>query len=153
MISLGDQYFSQELFSQAKEVLKKITTHKGFSFLDEELRFYILIFEVVNAYESKDYKFAEVRYKYIRKVFRHFLKDDFYSKAVKFLDIVMRMNTAAMENKKVFLKAAYKNFTSEFSNSEIGDNQVIIYETYLQSKLEEKSYYQLLVEEVGVKAR
>ncbi|MEM6766627.1 MAG: hypothetical protein AAF824_09570 [Bacteroidota bacterium] len=153
LISLGDQYFSQELFSKAKEVLKKITTHKGFSFLDEELRFYILIFEVVNAYESKDYKFAEVRYKYIRKVFRHFLKDDFYSKAVKFLDIVMRMNTAAIENKKVFLKAAYKNFTSEFNNSEIGDNQVIIYEIYLQSKLEEKSYYQLLVEEVGQKAR
>lgn len=149
LISLADQYFSQESFSQAEELIRKIVAHKGFSLLDEELRFYILIFEIVNSYEAGDYKYAESRFKALKKTFRHFLRDDFYGKAKKFLEIVIRLNTAAKEGKNVFLKAAYKNFKSEFAPSEIGDNQVILYEVYLRSKLEEGSYYQLMCEEVA----
>lgn len=149
LISLADQYFSQGRFQDAADLIKKIMAYKGFSMLDEELRFYILIFEIVNSFESGDFKYAESRFKVLKKSFRHFLKDDFYAKAKKFLEIVMRLNTAAREGKSVFLKAAYKHFKSEFAPSEIGDNQVILYEVYLRSKLEERSYYQLLCEEVA----
>lgn len=149
LISLSDQYFSQERFKEASDLIKKIVAHKGFALLDEELRFYILIFEIVNSYEAGDYKYAESRFKALKKSFRHFLKDEFYTKAKKFLEIVMRLNTAAREGKSVFLKSAYKHFKSEFAPSEIGDNQVILYEVYLRSKLEERPYYQLLCEEVA----
>ena len=60
----------------------------------------------------------------------------------------MRLNTAAIEGRKVFLKSAYKNYMSEFGPSEIGDNKVILYEVYLLSLLEGKPYYQLFIEEV-----
>lgn len=149
LISLADQYFSEERFEEAKEVLNKIISHRGINSLDEELRFYIHIFEVVNAYEAKAYDLAESRHKHMRKAFRNLLRDDFYAKARRFLEVVMRLNTAAVEGKKVFLKSAYKNFANDFPRSEIGDNQVIIYEVYLKSKLEERSYYQLLCEEVN----
>ncbi len=153
LISLADQYFSESCYDRAKETLEKIISHSGFNVLDEELRFYIHIFEIVNAYEAKDFELADTRYRLLRKQFRYLLKDEFYAKAKRFIDLVMRMNTAAIEGKRVFLKAAYKNFVNEFQGSEIGDNQVIIYETYLKSKLEEKSYYDLLVDEVSRKAR
>jgi len=152
LLSLADQYFSQHEFEKAAEVLKKITAHKGFSYLDEEVRLYIKIFEVVNSFEAGNYQYAEQCFKAIKKSFRSLLKDDFYQKPKKFLEILMRLNSAAMEGRKVFLKAAYRNFVSDFPASEIGDNQIILYEVYLKSKLEEKSYYKLLCEEVAKRA-
>ena len=65
---------------------------------------------------------------------------------------MVRLNNAAIEGKKVFLKAAYKNFIETYPKSEIGENQIILYEIYLLSKLsEEHSYYELLNEEVKTK--
>ena len=146
LISRADQFFSQELYSKAQETIRKIKAHKGYSFLDEELRFYIHIFEIVNCFEARDCKSAESSFKSLRKTYKPFFKDDFYGKAVKFIEIVMRMNTAAVEGKKVFIKSAYKNFIASYPSSEIGDNQIFPYEIYLQSKLDdEDNYYQLLL--------
>ena len=151
-LSLADQYFSQSLFPQALEVLKKVIKHKNFSFFDEELRFYIHIFELVNSYEAGTYERTNELYKKLKKSFKHFLKDDFYGKARKFVELVMRLNQAEIEGKRVFLKSAYKNFVADYHKSEIGDNQIILYEVYLQSKLEERPYYELLCEEVEKRA-
>ena len=149
LISLADQYFSQELYVKVIEVVKKIRTHPRVNFLDEELRFYVSIFEIVNLYEAGLYSRASTAYKRLRKTYKHFLKDEFYTKGRKFLELVMRLNTAAIEGKKVFLKSAYRQFTEQFQTSEIGDNQIILYEVYLYSRLEPgKSYYELLCEEV-----
>lgn len=149
LISQSDQFFSQELYVQALETIHKIKAHKGFLAVDDELRFYVHIFEIVNLFESRNYKLAESSYKFLRKAFKSFLKDDFYVKAKKFVEILMRMNTAAMEGKSVFIKSAYKNFTSKFPPSEIGDNQIIPYEIYLASRVDENvSYYDLFLAEI-----
>jgi len=149
MISLADQYFSQELHSKSADVIRKIKEHSGVGYLDEELRFYVAIFEIVNLFEARAYEDALKLNKVLRKRYKNFIKDDFYGKAQKFLELVVRLITAATEGKKVFLKAAYKNFIETYPKSEIGDNQIILYEVYLLSKLsEEKSYYELLCEEV-----
>ncbi len=147
-LSMADQYFSQMLFPQALELLKKVISHKNFSYFDEELQFYVHIFEIVISYEAGNYQKTTQLYKKLRKNFKRFIKDEFYAKAYKFLEIVIRMNQAEIEGKRVFLKSAYKNFVSEYPKSEIGDNQIILYEVYLLSKLEERPYYELLLEEV-----
>lgn len=153
LLSLADQYFSQNKFEEAAEIVKKITGHKGFSYLDEEVRLYIKIFEVVNSYEAQHYSYTETCYQSIKKSFRSLLRDEFFQKPRKFLEIVMRLNTAAIEGRNVFLKAAYRNFVSDFPASEIGDNQIILYEVYLKSKLEEDTtYYELLCKEVEKRA-
>lgn len=152
LISLSDQYFSQGLHSKAADVIRKIKAHSGVGYLDEELRFYVAIFEIVNLFEARAYQDAQKLNKALRKRYKHFLKDEFYSKAQKFLELVVRLINAELEGKKVFLKAAYKNFIETFPKSEIGENQIILYEVYLLSKLsEEKSYYELLCEEVKTK--
>ncbi|MDX2249751.1 MAG: hypothetical protein SF052_23405 [Bacteroidia bacterium] len=147
LISHADQFFSQEMYNKAVEAIRKIKTHKGFMMVDEELRLYVNVFEIVNFYEAKEYKQAESAWRSLKKNFKSLLKDDFYARATKFVAIVMRLNTAAMEGKTVFIKSAYKNFVTQFSPSEIGDNQIIPYEVYLASKLEgSKSYFQLFIE-------
>ncbi|MEO0473110.1 MAG: hypothetical protein AAF206_26075, partial [Bacteroidota bacterium] len=141
--------FSQEAFGKALDAVGQIRSHKGFQVLDEELRLFVTIFQIVNLYEDGQYKSAETQFKKLRKTYKTLLKEPFYAKAKKFLDIVMRLNRAAIEGKSVFLKSAYNHFVKDFPSSEVGDNQIIMYELYLAAKLEDdKTYYQMLCEAV-----
>jgi hypothetical protein len=153
LISLADQRFSENHYGGALQTIEQIQKHKVFNGLDGEVRFYVQIFKLVNLFEAQEYKLAEKDYKSLKKRFKAFLKDEFYAKARRFLEILMRLNRAAIEGKKVFLKSAYQHFTNDYPPSEIGGNQIIQYEIYLRSKLEESSYYQLLRESVEKKSR
>lgn len=146
LISQADQYFSQEVYTKAFETVQEITQHSKYNTLDPEMQFYLYIFELVNAYEAKNYGFVESNYKRFKKKFKAQLKDDYYSKAQRFVEIIIRLNTAAIEGKKVFLNSAYKKFTTEFPVSEVSDNQIIMFEVYLRAKLEERPYYEVFTE-------
>ncbi|MEL6589534.1 MAG: hypothetical protein AAFQ68_05615, partial [Bacteroidota bacterium] len=153
LISRADQYFKEGDYTQALAQIKEITTQKVFQEVDIELRFYVRVFELINLHESGQYKQCMAAYKSLRKKYKSILKDDFYAKADRFLDILMRMARAKVEGKRVFLKSAYRNFVDEYPASEVGDNQIMPYEVYLRAKLEEKSYYQLFLEWVQHKKR
>ncbi len=154
LISLSDQHFNQGNYEQALLTIKEIGSHKIFQTMDIELRFYIRVFELVNFFEAGKHKQVATSFKAIRKKYRTLLKDEFYGKAERFLDILMRMSKAQIEGKKVFLKSAYRHFMDSFPASEVGDNQIIPYEIYLQAKLEEdKNYYDLLRDWIRKKAR
>lgn len=145
LISLADQQFCEEKYTAAGETLDQVMAHEAYQELDAELQFYIQVFQLVVLFEAGLHDTVSHSFKRFRKKFRAFFKDEFYTKAAKFLEILIRMNTAAIEGRKVFLKAAYRNFTDEFPPSEIGDNQVILYELYLHSKLDgAPSYYEAL---------
>ena len=148
LISQADLYFNQELYAQAFDALRQILEHKKFSTLDEGVQFYLHIFELVNSYEAKNFGYTEDRHKSFKKKFKKMLKDEYYAKAAKFVDLLMRLNTAAIEQKRVNLKSAYKNFIKEFPESEIGDTTAIMYEVYPRSKVEEKTYFEAFREEV-----
>lgn len=148
LISQADLYFNQELYAQAFDALRQILEHKKFSTLDEGVQFYLHIFELVNSYEAKNFGYTEDRHKSFKKKFKKMLKDEYYAKAAKFVDLLMRLNTAAIDQKRVNLKSAYKNFIKEFPESEIGDTTAIMYEVYLRSKVEEKTYFEAFREEV-----
>lgn len=152
MISLADQYFCQHLYSHALEVIHKINAHAKYEKLDEEMRFYLIIFEMVVSYESHNYGLVDNLYQKLKSNYKPLLKDDNYEKANRFVDILLRMNQAALEGKKTFLKSAYKNFL-EFPSSEISSNQIIFYELYLQALAEGKSYYSLFCNYVATEGK
>ncbi len=151
LISLADQHFSSQVYTEALATIEQVLKHKSFSFLDEEVRFYVHVFQLVNQYESGAYKQVEKSYQSLRKRFKPILKDEFYARSTRFLEILMRLNRAEIEGKKVFLKSAYQHFSNDFPPAEIGSNQIIQYEVYLQSKLNEESYYALLLKMVQKK--
>lgn len=149
LISRADQYFSQEAYDECLQIITSIKTHTAFQLLDRELKFYAHVFEVVTQYEAGHHLEVTKGSRSLRKKFKDLLKDEFYAKARKFLDLIHRLNEAALTGKRVFIKAAYKNFVKEFPRTEIGDNQIILYEVYLRSKLQDEgSYYELLCEAV-----
>lgn len=148
-LSLADLYFSRMEHDKSADELDRIISLDHFSKIGEEIRLYIYIFEIVNSYEMGEHERADEQYRNLKKNFKQLLKDDFYIKPRKFVDIVIRMNQAAQEGRKVFLKSAFKSFDGEFAAGEFGDNSVILYDVYLRSKLEQRPYYRLLLEEVA----
>jgi len=149
LISLADQHFCQRQYDHAVNILEKLIQRSYFPGIESEIRFYVKIFRLVNLYEAGRYDEVESSYKGMKKNFRSLMKDEDYAKASRFLDILLRLNTAEKEGRKVFLKSALKGFNEEFTPSEIGDNEIILYELYLRSKLEpHKNYYELLLEKV-----
>lgn len=150
LISLADQYFCQQDYALSTETIIKIGDLPGNGTLDEELSMFIQVFKVVTQFEAKRHKEANKLIKTLRKKYKKFLKDEFYAKTDRFIEIVGRMNTAELEGKRMMLKAAVDGFLQEFPDSEIGGNEIIMYDLYLQSKLENsQTYYQLLIKEAG----
>jgi hypothetical protein len=85
----------------------------------------------------------------IRKMFRNQLKDDEYRREAKFLQILLRINKGVTTDLNVNLMEAYKQFTASYPPSEVGGNEIIMYENYLQSKLEERPYYEIYCQEIA----
>ncbi len=148
LLSQADIYFSQEVFAQAFETIRQILSHPKFSSLDVAVQFYLHIFELVISYEAKNFGYTDTRYAQFRKKYKRMLKDEEYAHALRFVDIIMRLNVAAIEGKKVFIKSAYRHFKEDFPPSEIGDTETIMYEVYLRAKVEGKSYYEAFQEEI-----
>ena len=142
---MADQYFCQNEFDKAVWILEELIQKDHFPKIEEEIRYYVKIFRLINLFESGRYDEVETSYKGMRKSFRSLMKDEDYAKPTRFLEILLRLNTAEKEGKKVFLKSAYKGFVEEFNASEIGDNEIILYELYLQAKLNPRATYHELL--------
>lgn len=154
LISLADQQFCQEEFLKATQTIEKLESHAGAQQLDKELMLYIQIFKSILLYESGETEQTEKQISGLRKKFKKLLKDEFYGKADRFLELISRLNTARKEGKRVMLRSAYESYVKEFDRSEIGGNEIIMYELFLQSKVEEDtSYYQLLTAEAESQTR
>ena len=149
LLSQADIHFSQEVFAKAFETIRQILSHKKFSSLDVVVQFYLHIFELVISFEAKNFGYTDTRHSQFKKKYKRMLKDDEYARAVRFVEIIMRLNQAAIEGKKVFIKSAYRHFIDDFPPSEIGDTETIMYEVYLRAKVEEKSYYEAFQEEIA----
>ncbi|WNJ21178.1 hypothetical protein [Pontibacter sp. G13] len=149
LISMVDLLFCKSLHPQASEVFLQIKAHKGYVQLGEELQFYVQIYELVNLYQGRNYEDAERQHKAFKKSCKKLLKDEFFQREAKFVEIIMRLNAAAIAGKNVFLKSAYRNFVDEFEASEVGGNQIMQFESYLLAMIEERDYYEVFLEAVN----
>ncbi|TAE55463.1 MAG: hypothetical protein EAZ89_05600, partial [Bacteroidetes bacterium] len=145
LISRADQQFCYGSYPEAEATVAQILQHSAYGAADEGLRLYIRIFELVNVFETGNMPGADALSEDIRRNFRTLLRDEDYTRAARFLDIMQRMITARSEGKNISLRAAWRNFTEAIPRSEVGDNSIILYELYLRSLLPgEPSYRDLL---------
>ncbi len=150
LISLADQLFCQQQYQPALQALQQLDQHPGFQLMAEEIQFFVAVFKIVNLFCLADHAETELQVKELRKQHKKLLKDEFYAKADRFLDLLSRMNAAGAEGKRMQLRAAYEGFLRDFPPSEIGGNEIIIYELFLQSRLDDQtSYYTLLQARAG----
>lgn len=144
LISLADLYFVKHEHDQARHVLEQLIKEEHFDELDESIQLYIHIFLLVNLFEGKHYEQVEPFLKHIRKTYRSLWRDEFYEHVRRFTDVIVRMATTTLEGRSMHLRAAYRNYQRDFGKFEIGDNEIICYDLYLQAKAEGEDYFALL---------
>lgn len=145
-VRLADQQFNNRRFHDAISTLARAKSSTGYESLDEESRMFIEIFEMVNHYEAGDYSFMDTHLKAFRKRYKKLIKNQHHGGTLRFLEILNRMNSAEIEGRRVSLRAAYKGFKQHFNAPPREDNQIILYDVYLQSRLDQRPYYDLFTE-------
>ncbi|MEM0996453.1 MAG: hypothetical protein AAGN35_05215 [Bacteroidota bacterium] len=151
--SLADHQFNSQRFQDAVSTIARLKAESSYEKLNQEVRLFIEIFEMINHFEAGDHAFMENNFKEFKRSFRALLKQEENAPTKRFLEILQRMNTAAVEGRKVSLRAALKGYKEMTSESEYGDNHIIMYDLYLQSRLEGRPYYELFLENTRRRAK
>lgn len=148
LISLAGQQFNEGKWPEALETIKEIQDSKGYSEFSSSLRCYLDLFKMVNQYENKEYDRALDSYKGLKKRFRKLLKTEEHQKAARFGELLARMSDAAITGKRVSLRAAVRGFEEKFTESLPHESEIINPLMYLRSKLEQRPYEKIFLEEV-----
>ncbi|HHG85900.1 MAG TPA: hypothetical protein ENJ82_14225 [Bacteroidetes bacterium] len=146
--SLADQQFNKQRYQDAVGTLARLKAESDYKLLADEVRLFIEIFELIVHLEASDFQFTHHHLKPLRKSFRTLLKTDKMAFARKFLDILARINNAEINQRKVSLRVIYKNFKPLVRKFEFGDDNIVMYDLILLSKLEKKPYYELFIHEM-----
>jgi len=148
VISLADLYFISHQYQNAVHTLYELITDVRFEELDEGIQLYVYVFILVNLYEAARYDEIKPKLKELKSRYKPLIKDELYGHVRRFLDILTRLVSTATEGKGMHLKAAYRNYLRDFGPGEIGDNEIIRYDLYIQSKAEGQDYFELLREQL-----
>lgn len=149
--SLADHQFNSQRFQDAVGTLARLKAEPAYKKMDHEIRMFVEIFEMITHLEAGDLKHIPNNFKVFKRSFRATLKAEDHAGTKKFLDILLRINTSRVEGKKLSLKTALKSYKALVSESEYGDNQIVMYDLYLQSLLEGRPYFELFQENIRQK--
>lgn len=145
--SLADQQFSMQQFPEALATCAQVKAADGYRQLGDDVQLYMEVFELVNFFEAKRFAEVDTHMRPLRKQFKQALKDEPNERTDRFLDLLGRMATAELEDKRVSLRAAYKGLEPYFEGpAEHGNNEIILYGLYILSKLEKRPYYEMFAE-------
>lgn len=144
--SKADSCFNREQYNESIAILQEVMSMADFEDLDDEVKMYIGIFELVNRCEIEDYASVDTTMKEFRKTYRKVLKLEDQKGTNRFLEIVQRMADAGLNGRKVSWRQAYNSYMEMHVDTELGGNQIIQYDLFLRSKAEGVPYYQLFSE-------
>lgn len=146
LISKADGLFNLTKYNEALSIIAEVRNLADYPELDEDIKMYLGIFELVNRCEIEDFGYVDANIKEFRKTFRKILKREDQKGINRFVEIVQRMADAGVNGRKVSWRQAYNSYMEMHTEMELGGNQIILYDLYLKSKAEGVSYYELFTE-------
>jgi hypothetical protein len=148
LVSLADHYFTIGNFTNCVTELDKIDSISASDLPAPEVMLNVDLFRATALHEAGENKKAALALDSFRKTYKNHLKEDAFRQANSFADIVIRMVKAAASGKRVSMNSAYKSYFEEFGESEPGENSIIFFDLYLQSKAEDLSYSKLIIDKM-----
>jgi tetratricopeptide (TPR) repeat protein len=145
-ISLADQYFCEGRYPACLEALDQLVQQANFGMLDEEIRCYAAVFQLVALYEAGDYEAVEAHAHTLRRQFGVLLRESADGRTEAFVHILLRMNQAALAGRQPRLRTLISRFLEAYPPSEVGGNSILRYESYLEARLSGRPYYDVLRE-------
>jgi len=134
--------FSAQKIDEALKYLATVITDPRFKQLSPDWKLNIQLTELILHTEIDDLEYADLKIKEIKRKYSNLLKDDAYQNEKEFLKIVTYiLKEGGRGFTKKFLESV-TNFINNFNYEPA--NAPIDYGVWLQSKVEKKSYYELI---------
>lgn len=154
MRSLADQQFLSGKHKEAAATLAGIPKLEGYEAMSEESKMFLAVFEMVVRYEAGDVAYVEATYALFKKAYRRLLKSELHHRVALFSELFVKFATEG-SNTKVLnaVKSQLPKLQSLFHAGEQGSNEIILYDLYLQSKVQSGSYYELFLAQMTKQSR
>ncbi len=142
-------YYNMGNLDQAIISLRPLLIADTIKNLSRDLQLRINFLELLVQTDSQEYVYAEHKINEMRRTFRKELPTEQYNREKTFLAILREIvcKPAPFKNEKILQKI--ETFIQQSPNFEPGSNEFINYKIWLQSKLQKRSYYSLILEVVG----
>ncbi len=124
--------------------LANILADAGFNKLNEEFQLRILIMELIIRADNNDVEYTLNRVREVKRKFNDLLKENNHIRDKEFINIIGNMLKKATPFKEDKFLQKVNDFIKNSPEFEPGSNEVIDYAIWLQSKIERKTYYELI---------
>lgn len=147
-LNLAGSYYCEKQVDKALGHLAMILATDLYKTLAVNLQLNVSISELMLRIETQDFEYVAHRLREIKRRFSKELKQDGYQREKQFLQILKDLAFKAnpLNNKQVIAKI--EAFLTTYGDIELGANETIAYAWWVQSKLEKRDYYELVLESV-----
>ena len=152
-LNLASLNYCNNDFSLAIKNLSNVLVKEVYNNLSESMQLSISILEMILHYEQEDLDYPFFKLTEIRRQFKHLLKQDEYQIELSFLKI---FNDLLKKPDPWKNKTILKNIQHYIENSpevEPGSNEVVNYNAWLNSKLNNERYYDVILKMVSKKGK
>lgn len=143
-LNLAILNFYIENFEASILYVSKIIVSEDFRELPQSWQLNIEIVNLILRYETGDLQYAENRYQDIRRRFRTEFYQSQYEEQLQFIELVRDFILKPEMIKKSKNISRIQLFIDKYPNFEIGANESLNYQIWLQSKLNKSSYFETM---------
>lgn len=136
-------YFSAKKYDECLEVLADVIVDNKFKTMSADRKLNIQLLELIIHTEIDDIEYAHLKSKEIKRKYNTLLKEEAYQTEREFLKMVVTI----LKKPNAFSDKAFIETAEHFihhTDYEPGSNAFIDYGVWLQSKIENKDYYELI---------
>jgi hypothetical protein len=146
MCSLADQQFLLRQYPKALATIQAVRKLQGYRQVDEELRLYIEVFEMVLQLECKNSQIMPDRFSEIKKAYRQILKSEKHEATLLFMELLVKIGAALDRGKQPNISKLVSQLGTMVKEDDHGANSIINYNIYAQAKAADNDYYTLFLE-------
>lgn len=147
LISRADTFFCQGDFGQARATLRKALSHPVAAQLDPTLIAYASVLEAVCLSETGNDEAALALVRQMKKDMKAVIRDQ--KSLGAFVEVLARL---AKTDRRKLTTGDFQHMLDTVGQSEIGGNQIILYEAFIRSRMQAgTTYYQAFLEEVALR--
>ncbi len=148
-LNLTTHYYCKNDINNALKNLALINATDTYKTLSENWKISFSIVELILHIENKDYEYVLNKTQAFRRYFQDALKKEVYQREKHFISILRYLAQIPKPYKDTKVIEKINAFIDNSPPFEPGSNEAINYSIWLQSKIEKKSYYQLILNVVS----
>ncbi|MEZ4887653.1 MAG: hypothetical protein R3E32_23165 [Chitinophagales bacterium] len=147
-LNLAASYYCEKQVDKALGNLAMVLATDLYKTLADNLQLNVSILELILRIETHDFEYVAHRLRDIKRRFSKELKQTAYQREKQFLQILQDVAFKAEPFRSKKVQTKIQEFLTLYKDIELGSNETINYVLWLQSKLQKRDYYDLVLESV-----